>query len=83
MCLCVCVWGSGCLQLESDHGLEGPCVRCASNWSERGCASEYVITSKDQARLAGEYVKCPGSEVVSGSLRVSSGCESACVSVMT
>ena len=45
--------------MESDHGLEGPCVHGASTWSEcRG-----VITSEDPAGLADKWVKWHRSQV--------------------
>ena len=49
------------------------------HWSECRCASECVIISEDQAGLAGEWMKWPGSEGESGSPRATSGCESICV----
>lgn len=58
-CAHVCLPGSQCQHLESDHGLEGLCVHGSSTWSEcRG-----VITSEGPARLAGKRVKWQRSQV--------------------
>lgn len=59
----------------------GLCVHDANNPRERRCACECAGASKDQARLAGEGVKWPGSKAMTGSLKASSGCEGACASL--
>lgn len=48
-------------------------------WNECRCVSECVVISKDQAGLAGEWMKWPESEGRSGSPRDASECEKICV----
>ena len=84
--LCACMHAYGGLSASSgsqpsEHESGGPRVRGASNLSKCKCAKARVSASEDQARLTGEGVKQPGSKGVSGSLKASSGCEGACVSL--